>query len=87
MGGAPSFIRRETMAKKEPAIIKRDSKENWMKSKYVPKENVIIIMDNIDHTISLMIGDGETEVNKLPDLLKDKVFGAKASVDDDVLVL
>ena len=75
------------MAKKEPAIIKRDSKENWMKSKYIPKENVIIIMDNIDCTISLMIGDGETEVSKLPDLLKDKVFGVKASVDDDVLVL
>lgn len=75
------------MAKKEPVIIKRDSKENWMKSKYIPKENVIIIMDNIDCTISLMIGDGETEVNKLPDLLKSKVLGAKASVDDDVLVL
>lgn len=76
------------MAKKEPAIIKRDSKENWMKSKYVPKENVIIIMDNIDRTISLMIGDGETEVNKLPDLLKGEVFGAKALVDNDgVLIL
>ena len=34
------------MAKRNPAIIKRDSKENWKKSKYVPEENVIIIMDN-----------------------------------------
>lgn len=76
------------MAKKEPAIIKRDTKENWLKSKYVPKENVIIIMDNEDHSISLMVGDGETEVNKLKDLLKDKPLGATATiVDDDVLVL
>ena len=74
------------MAKKEPAIVKRDTRENWLKSKYIPKENVIIIMDNIDCTISLMIGDGETEVNILPDLLKDKVFGAKAVVND-VLML
>ena len=74
------------MAKKEPAIIKRDTKENWLKSKYVPKENVIIIMDNEDHSISLMVGDGETEVNKLKDLLKDKPLGATI-VDDDVLVL
>lgn len=76
------------MAKKEPAIIKRDTKENWLKSKYVPKENVIIIMDNEDHSISLMVGDGETEVNKLKDLLKDKPLGVTATiVDDDVLVL
>lgn len=75
------------MAKREPAIIKRDTKENWLKSKYIPKENVIVIMDNIDNTISLMIGDGETEVNNLPDLLKESAFGAKASVDDDILVL
>lgn len=75
------------MAKKEPAIIKRDSKENWMKSRYIPKENVIIIMDKQDGSISLMIGDGETEVNKLPDLLQEKLFGAKATVDDDILKL
>ena len=57
------------MAKKNPAIIKRDTRENWKKSKYIPEENVIIIMDNNNGTISLMIGDGETEVNQLPDLL------------------
>lgn len=57
------------MAKKNPAIIKRDTCENWKKSKYIPEENVIIIMDNNNGTISLMIGDGETEVNQLPDLL------------------
>lgn len=75
------------MAKKEPAIIKRDTRENWLKSKYVPKENVIVIMDNPNGTISLMIGDGETNVNELCDLLEESVFGAKANVDDDVLIL
>ena len=75
------------MAKKEPAIIKRDSKENWMKSRYIPKENVIVIMDKQDGSISLMIGDGETEVNKLPDLLQENLFGAKVTVDNDVLKL
>lgn len=76
------------MAKKEPAIIKRDTRENWLKSKYIPKENVIIIMDNSDGSISLMIGDGKTNVNYLRDLLEDNVFGAKATVnDEDVLVL
>lgn len=75
------------MAKKEPAIIKRDTRENWLKSKYVPKENVIVIMDNPNGTISLMIGDGETNVNELRDLLEESVFGAKANVDEDVLKL
>ena len=75
------------MAKKEPAIIKRDSKENWMKSRYIPKENVIVIMDKQDGSISLMIGDGETEVNKLPDLLQENLFCAKVTVDNDVLKL
>ena len=46
------------MSKKNPVIIKRDSKQNWKKSKHVPDENVIIIMDNEDGTINLMIGDG-----------------------------
>lgn len=57
------------MSKKNPAIIKRDTRINWMKSAYIPEENVIIIMDNEDGTISLMIGDGEQNVNSLPDLL------------------
>lgn len=76
------------MAKKEPTIIKRDSKENWSKSKYIPKENVIVIMDNPDGSISLMVGDGETNVNNLRDLLQDGSYGAKAIVnDDDTLIL
>jgi hypothetical protein len=62
------------MAKKNPAIIKRDSRDNWTKSKYIPEENVIIIMDNSDGSISLMVGDGETNVNELPDLLTTKSF-------------
>lgn len=74
------------MAKKEPAIVKRDTRENWLKSKYIPKENVIVVMDNSNGSVSLMIGDGETNVNELPDLLQADVQGAKAVVND-VLML
>lgn len=69
------------MAKKEPAIVKRDTKENWLKSKYIPKENVIVIMDNPDGSIDLMIGDGVTNVNELPDLLRE------SAVKEDILIL
>ena len=72
------------MAKKNPAIIKRDTRFNWIKSKYVPEENVIILMDNDDGTISLMVGDGETNVNQLPDLIK---LSASKKVDDNTLIL
>lgn len=76
------------MAKKDPAIIKRDTRENWSKANYVPKQNVIVIMDNPDGTISLMIGDGQTNVNKLPDMLKEKTATAQATVDSqEVLIL
>ena len=75
------------MAKDYAAIVKRDKKINWQKSKYIPKENVIIIMDNEDNTISLMVGDGVTNVNDLPDLLKNTSDMSSAIVDDDILVL
>ena len=77
------------MAKKNPAIIKRDSRQNWMKSKYIPEENVIIIMDNPDKTISLMIGDGERNVNSLPDLLATIIPSSleSAKVDEYTLTL
>ena len=75
------------MAKKEPAIIKRDSKENWMKSRYVPRENVIVVMDNSNGSVSLMIGDGITNVNLLPDLLKSKTSLDGAVVNEDILIL
>ena len=74
------------MAKDNNAIVKRDTRTNWQKSKYIPKENVIIIMDNDDGSISLMVGDGETNVNDLPDLLKNNGLN-NAIVDDDVLVI
>ena len=74
--------------KKNPDIIKRDTRKNWEKSKYIPDENVIIIMDNEDGTISLMIGDGESNVNTLPDLLLSDKPVQKARVDDNsVLIL
>ena len=75
------------MAKENAVIIKRDTRTNWSKSKYIPKENVIIIMDNEDKSISLMIGDGETNVNDLPDFLKSGDALAAATVDEDVLIL
>ena len=75
------------MSKKNPVIIKRDSRQNWTKSKYVPDENVIIIMDNEDGTISLMIGNGQHNVNQLPDLLASSSPLAKAQVDESILIL
>ena len=69
------------MAKKS-AIIKRDLRKNWEKSSYIPAENVITIMDNEDNTISLMIGDGKTNVNQLPDMLKKEKV-----VDESILIL
>ena len=69
------------MAKLNAAIIKRDLRKNWEKSSYIPAKNVIIIMDNDDTSISLMIGDGKTNVNQLPDMLKSKV------VENDILIL
>lgn len=73
------------MAKDNSAIVKRDTRENWQKSKYIPKENIIIIMDNEDNSISLMVGDGKTNVNNLPDLLKSNL--ANATVNNDILVI
>lgn len=57
---------------KEPAIIKRDTVNNWAKSTYIPAQNVIIIMDKEDGEVLLKIGDGQTNVNDLPDILKNK---------------
>ena len=70
------------MSKKNPAIIKRGTRDNWKKSKYVPEENVIILMDNNDGTVSMMIGDGETNVNDLPDIINEKPF-ARVIVDEE----
>lgn len=69
------------MSKKNPAIIKRGRRADWEKSKYVPEENVIILMDNDDGTVSMMIGDGETNVNELPDIINERPF-ARATVDE-----
>lgn len=54
---------------KQPIIIKRDTTENWAKSKYIPKENVIILMDEADGRVKMMIGDGKTNVNNLKDII------------------
>ena len=73
--------------KREPAIIKRDTVNNWAKSTYIPAQNVIIIMDKDDGGILLKIGDGETNVNDLPDILnkeKNPSLNLKV-IDDNVL--
>ena len=70
------------MAKKDSVIIKRGTQEDWGKSNYAPEENVIIIMEYNDGTIGLMIGDGITNVNKLPDILKNKNSFSNAIVDE-----
>ena len=75
------------MARKNSAIIKRDTRENWGKSNYIPAENVIIIMDNDDNTVSLMIGDGETNVNQLSDILNDKPFTRATVTEKSILIL
>lgn len=73
---------------KRSAIIKRDTVENWKKSAYIPDENVIILMDHDDGSISLMIGDGETNVNELPDLIEKRHSSfSKAVVDENTLIL
>lgn len=73
--------------KKEPAIIKRGSVDDWAKSNYIPEENVIVIMDKPDGTISLMIGDGETNVNYLPDLLLSKRISNMVDSEQNTLYL
>ena len=76
------------MGKKAPAIIKRDTRENWAKSAYVPDVNVIVVMDNDDGSVSLMIGDGKTNVNDLPDIFANKNFGfSRVENDDEILRL
>lgn len=74
---------------KEPAIIKRDTINNWAKSTYIPAQNVIIIMDKDDGGVLLKIGDGKTNVNDLPDILnkeKEPPLTRKV-IEDGVLIL
>ena len=73
---------------KNPAIIKRDTVDNWSKSTYIPAENVIIIMDKKDGGVKVMIGDGETNVNDLSDILQfDKKFENTKKVENGVLIV
>lgn len=71
------------MSKKSPAIIKREKRSDWEKSSYIPEGNVIIIKDNDDGTVSLSIGDGETNVNDLPDILGNIKSRSTASVNSE----
>jgi hypothetical protein len=75
------------MSKKVPAIIKRDTRENWAKSSYIPDTNVIVVMDNEDGSVSLMVGDGKTNVNYLPDIFANKTLGVSRVENDEILRL
>ena len=45
-------------------------------------------MDNSNGTVSLMIGDGVTNVNDLQDILQAEPQGVKAMVnEEDILIL
>lgn len=72
---------------KEPAIIKRDTKNNWAKSNYIPAQNVIIIMDTEDGRILLKIGDGKSNVNDLPDILRKENPPLQKVSENGVLTL
>ena len=61
------------------AIIKRDTKENWLKSNYIPEKNVIIVVDYADGSSGVRFGDGINNVNYLPDLITPP----KAQVDEN----
>lgn len=64
------------MSKKKyaPVIIKRETVQHWAKSSYIPEPNVIVIMDDPkDGSVKLMIGDGKTNVNLLPDIIGAKI--------------
>ena len=56
---------------KEPAIIKRDTVNNWAKSTYIPAQNVIIIMDKEDVVVLLKIGYVNFFFIELPNILKN----------------
>ena len=71
---------------KQPIIIKRDTVQNWSKSNYVPRENVIVLMDEKNGGVKLMIGDGHTNVNNLKDIINSTP--SKSYVNEkEILVL
>lgn len=71
---------------KQPIIIKRDTIENWSKSNYIPRENVIVLMDEKNGRVKLMIGDGHTNVNNLKDIINS--IPSKLYVnEEEILVL
>lgn len=72
--------------KKSQALIKRDSLENWSKAKnYIPINGIIIVVDMPDGNIQLKLGDGETLVNNLPNLLENNTSSSKPVYSEEVL--
>lgn len=71
--------------KMNQAVVKRDTLINWEKAKnYIPLAGTIIIIDMPDRTIQLKIGDGETLVNDLPDILNMK---KRPTIQNNTLIL
>ena len=73
--------------KKNQALIKRDTQENWLKAtNYIPMQGVIIVVDMPDGSVQLKLGDGQTLVNNLPNILENYSDNSKApNYKDEVL--
>jgi len=73
--------------KKSQALIKRDTLEHWGKAeKYIPMGGVIIVIDMPDGSIQLKLGDGETLLKELPNVLEtSNSSNAPTYNDDEVL--
>ncbi len=53
--------------KKAPAVIKRDTAENWSKAKnFTPSLGTIVIYDFEDNSVGIKYADGKTLVGDLP---------------------
>lgn len=65
--------------KKENTLVKEDTFENWSKAKnFIPKKHEVIIYTNL----GTKIGDGQTKVNDLPFIDKNKF-----KVNNNVLII
>lgn len=73
--------------KKEPAIIKREKRQDWEKSKYIPEQNVIILKDNDDGSLSICFGNGKTNVNELPETNLSDIQRKDAKIESNTLIL
>lgn len=72
--------------KKSQALIKRDTLEHWEKAtKYIPVNGIIVIIDMPDGNIQLKLGDGETLLKDLPNVLENNNISNAPIYNDEVL--